>query len=210
MPSLDLERKAWHAGFRHVAGVDEAGRGPIAGPVVVATVILGTEWSLEHALDDSKKLTARQRESFFETIRKQALAYRILAIAPKKIDQLNILQATLFGMQRTIEQIRIPPDYVLVDGNKYPPTPVKGEAVVKGDQRSYSIAAASILAKVARDRIMKGYARIYPQWGFGKHKGYPTKAHRSAVDQFGLSPIHRRSFQCGTLPKPRPEQLDLF
>lgn len=206
-PNLELERQAEQAGYQTIAGVDEAGRGPIAGPVVVAAVILGNCWNLNHPLNDSKKLSSSVRGKLFQVIRQEALAYRIVAISPKVIDQLNILQATLFGMKRAIQELKICPQYVLVDGKQYPLIAIAGEAVVKGDGRSCSIAAASILAKVARDRIMEGFDRIYPFWGFRKHKGYPTPQHRKAIEQHSLSPIHRHSFQCHPIPM---KQQELF
>lgn len=205
-PSLSYEQKAWKNGHQLVAGVDEAGRGPLAGPVVVAAVILGPSWDETCPLNDSKKLSLAMRESLFDTIRKNVLAYRIVAISPKIVDRLNILQASLFGMERSVRELKTRPDYVLVDGNKYPSLDLPGEPIVKGDSLSMSIAAASILAKVARDRVMVGYNRVYPNWGFERHKGYPTVQHRNAVAEHGLSPIHRRSFRS----RPTSEQMSLL
>ncbi len=196
VPNLELEEQAWREGYNYVAGVDEAGRGPLAGPVLVAAVILGEQWNANHPLNDSKKLSAKRRDHLFDIIRQEALAYRIVAVSPKLIDQVNILQATLLGMKRTIDELKVHPDYVLVDGNQYPAVDVAGKFVVKGDARSKSIAAASILAKVARDRVMQGFSRIYPFWGFEQHKGYPTREHRQAIEKHGLCSIHRQSFQC--------------
>ncbi|MGK5093053.1 ribonuclease HII [Deltaproteobacteria bacterium TL4] len=206
LPSLEFENQALHLGFRWIAGLDEAGRGPLAGPVVVAAVILGPQWNQKHPLNDSKKLSELVRERLFDVIRKEACAYRIVAVSHLKIDELNILQATLGGMARAIREISVQPDYVLVDGNQFPPTSCAGQAIVRGDSRSMSIAAASILAKVSRDRIMKAYARLYPQWGFEQHKGYPTLSHRKAVAQYGTTPWHRRSFKV----HPISEQLHLW
>ena len=196
VPSLELEIQAWKRGYQHVAGVDEAGRGPIAGPVVIAAVILGEQWDCNHPLNDSKKLSAVLRDRLFDVIRQEALAYRIVSISPEKIDQINILQATLLGMKRVLKELKVHPHYVLADGNQYPPVDIEGQPVVKGDEKSYSIAAASILAKVTRDRIMTEFGRIYPEWGFEQHKGYATLQHRKAVETHGLSPIHRRTFRC--------------
>ena len=204
VPTLKHEESAVGRGFRNIAGVDEAGRGPLAGPVVVAAVILGKDWNAGHPLDDSKKLSLRKREQLFELICSEALAFKIVSISPQEIDRLNILQATLFGMYRCLTEIAAPPDYALVDGNQYPQTTVPGEAVVKGDARSKSIAAASILAKVTRDRLMVENAKRYPEWGFERHKGYPTKLHREAIAQHGLTPLHRRSF------KHKPLQISLL
>lgn len=196
-PNLELEKSAEAAGYQPIAGVDEAGRGPLAGPVVVSAVILGKAWNLQHPLNDSKKISKALREELFRVIRQEALSYRIVAISPKLIDQMNILQATLFGMKRALQELKVRPQYVLVDGNRLPCMDMAGEAVIKGDGRSCSIAAASILAKVARDRIMEGFGRVYPLWDFGQHKGYPTQKHRENIATHGLSPIHRHSFRCG-------------
>ncbi len=206
-PTLNLEEAAWNLGFKLVAGVDEAGRGPLAGPVVVAAVILGKDWKKEHALDDSKKLSEKKRNELFEVIQKEAVGFKIISISPSEIDKRNILQATLYGMARCIEEIEPKPDLSLIDGNQYPQTVMLCETVVKGDQISKSIAAASILAKVSRDRMMLEYADQFPEWGFEKHKGYPTKQHRLAISEFGLCPIHRRSFR--VKPVPKKQETDL-
>ena len=178
-----------------MAGVDEAGRGPLAGPVVVAAVVLPREWRPEAPLDDSKRMSPEAREKAYRAVRRVALGWRMTAVQPEEIDRLNILGATLAGMSRVVERLRPPPDYVLVDGNRLPPLTVPSEAVVKGDQRSLSVAAASVLAKVARDRIMVVYAARYPHWGFERHKGYGTAMHLAAIGRHGRSPIHRRSFK---------------
>lgn len=199
MAGFDLEAELWREGYRLVAGVDEAGRGPLAGPVVAAAVILPSQWPAgwpeTHRLDDSKRLSAGQRNALFETIRKHALAWRVRAIGPETIDRINILQATLLGMARAVAALDPAPDFVLVDGNQLPETAPPARAVVKGDRLSASIAAASILAKVARDRVMEAYHARYPQWDFARHKGYPTAAHREALLRHGPSPIHRVSFR---------------
>lgn len=200
-PTLELETAAQDRGFQQVAGVDEAGRGPLAGPVMVAAVILGKDWNAEHPLNDSKKLSSTKREQLFEVICSEALAFKIVSISAEEIDRLNILQATLHGMLRCLTEIEPAPDYALVDGNRFPQTTIRGEAVVKGDARSKSIAAASILAKVTRDRVMVENAKRYPEWHFEGHKGYPTKQHRAAIEKYGLSPLHRRSFRLKSLSK---------
>jgi ribonuclease HII len=174
--------------------------------VVVAAVILGQDWDTSHPLQDSKRIPEEERERLFPIIRKQAQAHRIIAVSPKAIDESNILQATLDGMSRSLRELHTPADYALVDGNRFPTMGLPGEAVVKGDSHSCSIAAASILAKVARDRIMRVYGQRYPEWGFEQHFGYPTPKHREAIQRHGLSPIHRRTFRW----KPRPAQLDLL
>ena len=200
-PTFELETAAQDRGFQQVAGVDEAGRGPLAGPVMVAAVILGKDWNAEHPLNDSKKLSSTKREQLFDVICSEALAFKIVSISAEEIDRLNILQATLHGMLRCLTEIEPAPDYALVDGNRFPQTTILGEAVVKGDARSKSIAAASILAKVTRDRVMVENAKRYPEWGFEGHKGYPTKKHRAAIEKYGLSPLHRRSFRLKSLSK---------
>ena len=194
-PTLELENTAFGRGFSKIAGVDEAGRGPLAGPVVVAAVILGKNWNTKFELNDSKQLHARKRQELYELICSKSLAFKIASVSPQEIDRLNILQATMVGMHRCSAEIDPAPDYLLVDGNRYPVTNIQGQAVVKGDCLSKSIAAASILAKVTRDMMMVEFGEKYPQWGFEKHMGYPTKQHREAIAEHGLSPIHRRSFK---------------
>jgi ribonuclease HII len=197
VPDLAREADLWRQGFRHVAGVDEAGRGPLAGPVVAAAVILPRDWPPAAELDDSKRLTPERREVLFETIRAGALAWRARVMAPAVIDRVNILQATLQGMALAVSALRPAADYVLVDGNRLPALEPPAEAIVRGDGRCCSIAAASIVAKVVRDRLMRVYGRRFPQWGFAQHKGYPTRAHLEALRRWGPSPIHRRSFRLG-------------
>lgn len=196
VPKFHLEKKQWDNGKLTVAGVDEAGRGPIAGPVVVAAVAFDpNQLPEEGSINDSKKLSPSQRLKCFEQICKQAKAYKIMIVSAEWIDQINILQATLMGMKRAVETLYIPADYVLVDGKQYPEIKTPGETVVKGDSISMSIAAASVLAKVTRDRIMQGYAQLYPEWQLDVHKGYPTKKHLNAIQKYGITPIHRRSFR---------------
>lgn len=202
MPDFGLEGELWRKGFHRVAGVDEAGRGPLAGPVVAAAVILPAEWEQAPRLDDSKRLTPAQREAAFEAITRSALAWRVRAVGPATIDRINILQATLLGMARAVSALDPGADYVLVDGNRLPELGLPCRAVVQGDRRSNSIAAASILAKVVRDRVMAVYASRYPHWDFARHKGYPTLAHREALRRFGPSPIHRASFKVKGVPWP--------
>ena len=203
-PTLELENAAYSRGFRKIAGIDEAGRGPLAGPVVVAAVILGRNWNTTFELNDSKQLTAKKRQVLYDLICSEASAYKVVSVSPQEIDRLNILQATMFGMQLCSDEIDPSPDFLLVDGNRYPVTNIQGQAVVKGDCLSKSIAAASILAKVTRDRKMVEFGKEYPHWGFERHKGYPTREHREAIAEYGLSPIHRRSFG------PKTEQMSLL
>ena len=181
------------AEFGTVCGIDEAGRSPLAGDVFAAAVILD-EGTVIEGINDSKKLTEKKRELLFDEIREKARAYCIARASVAEIEELNILQADFRAMERAYQGLGIPADIVLVDGNQLPEISARMRYVIKGDANSASIAAASILAKVARDRYMKQMAEIYPQYGFDKHKGYGTKAHYAAVEEFGLCEIHRKSF----------------
>ncbi len=175
------------------AGVDEVGRGPLCGDVVTAAVILDSENPIA-GLNDSKKLTEKRREALFDEIQKKALSFCIARASVAEIDDINILQASLLAMHRAVAGLSIQPEYVLVDGNKVPKWPYKAEAVVKGDSRVPAIAAASILAKVTRDREMVALDSVYPGYGIAGHKGYPTKVHMEALQRLGVTPIHRRSY----------------
>ncbi len=188
------EVQARRDGARHVAGVDEVGRGPLAGPVVAAAVILPVDFRPD-GINDSKKLSARQRAQAFKRICQQASAIGLGVIDAEIIDRINILQASLLAMATAIDQLDPQPDYLLVDGNQPVKRPIPQMTLTRGDSRSISIAAASIVAKVARDRLMMDYHRHYPAYGFDRHKGYPTRAHREAVQALGGCPIHRRSFR---------------
>ncbi len=176
-----------------LAGVDEVGRGPLAGDVVTAAVILDPQKKIA-GLNDSKKLSEKKRNSLFEEIKEKALAYSIARCSVAEIDEINILQASLLAMKRAVEVLCIQPEHVLVDGNYIPNWTYSAEAVVRGDARVECIAAASILAKVTRDREMVAFDAIYPGFGFAKHKGYPTQWHRDALKKLGITPIHRRSY----------------
>ncbi|MCA0176298.1 MAG: ribonuclease HII [Proteobacteria bacterium] len=176
-----------------VAGVDEAGRGPLAGPVVAAAVILDPARPIA-GLADSKRLSARRRERLFDLIRDQALCCCIAEASAEEIDHLNILQATLLAMQRAVAGLRLPPRRVLVDGNRVPVLPMPAEAIVGGDAKVVAISAASILAKVHRDRLCETMHAAHPGYGFAAHKGYPTAAHLAALRALGATPLHRRSF----------------
>lgn len=188
------EQNAVNAGYKVVCGIDEAGRGPLAGPVHAAAVILPIGLEIE-GLNDSKKLTEKKREQLFDIICEKAIDYSIGIATEKEIDEINILNATFLAMHRAVEGLKNKPDYALIDGNQYPKIPfVTEETVVKGDAKSMSIAAASILAKVSRDRFMLEKAKEYPEYCFEKHKGYGTKAHYEAIKEFGPSPIHRKTF----------------
>ena len=176
------------------AGVDEAGRGPLCGPVCVAACILDPENPV-FGINDSKKLTEKKREALFDEIIEKALAYKIVFITPQEIDERNILWATMDGMAQAVAGLEITPDYALIDGNRCPPGLIQlAEAVVKGDANSAYIAAASILAKVSRDRYMLELDKQYPQYQLAKHKGYPTKLHYELIAQYGIQPFYRRSF----------------
>ena len=181
-------------GFRLVAGVDEVGRGPLAGPVVAAAVILPENTSLP-GVTDSKKVTPRRREELAALIRARAVAVSVGCAEPDEIDCTDILRATFSAMLRAIQSLKVPPDFVLLDGPYTLPLAVPQRGVIGGDARSLSIAAASIIAKVHRDRLMDDYHSLYPAYGFHRHKGYPTVEHREALRRFGPCPIHRRSFQ---------------
>lgn len=194
MPDFSYEIEAKSKGYNLVCGVDEAGRGPLAGPVCAAAVILPENCEIE-GLNDSKKISEKKREMLFDIIIEKALAYSIAYGTLEEIEEYNILQATYIAMNRAIENLSIKPDFALIDGNRVPKDiSVECETVVKGDSKSYSIAAASILAKVTRDRLMLEYDKKYPQYLFAQHKGYGTKAHYDAIKQHGVCEIHRLSF----------------
>jgi len=176
-----------------LAGVDEAGRGPLVGNVVAAAVILDPENAID-GLNDSKKLSARRREQLADQVRDRAIAWSVVSIDAEQIDRINILQATMLAMQQAVEQLTVPPQHVFIDGNRCPQINVPATAIVKGDARVAEISAASILAKVERDAQMLALHETYPQYGFDKHKGYPTKAHFAALAEHGPCPEHRRSY----------------
>ena len=192
MPSYEIEELYYSQGLT-VAGTDEAGRGPLAGPVFAAAVILPQGLYIP-GLDDSKKISEKKRDALFDIIRKEALSYGIAYATVEEIDSLNILNASQLAMRRAVAMIDPTPDAVLVDGNVARDFPMHARTVVKGDSISMSIAAASILAKVSRDRVCLELDREYPQYQLSKHKGYPTKLHMELVRQYGPSPIHRKTF----------------
>lgn len=190
---FEHERAAAAKGWRHICGVDEAGRGPLAGPVYAAAVILPDGPVIE-GLNDSKKLTEKKREALFDVICEQAVAYSIASASVKEIDEINILQATFLAMRRAVEGLPVKADYAIIDGNRMPPLDIEGETLIKGDALSPSVAAASILAKVSRDRYMYELDRELPQYQFAKHKGYGTKLHYEMITEFGASEHHRVTF----------------
>ena len=190
---FSFETEAMAQGYGIVCGTDEAGRGPLAGSVYAAAVILPLGYEIE-GLNDSKKLTEKKREKLFDIIVRDAISYGIAEATAKEIDELNILNASLLAMRRAIAMLDPKPDFVLVDGNQTRGFTIPARAIVKGDALSPSIAAASILAKVSRDRSCLELDRLYPEYGFAKHKGYPTKDHYEAIRLHGITPEHRRSF----------------
>ena len=188
-----FENEAKAEGFSVICGVDEAGRGPLAGPVCAAAVILPDGLIID-GLNDSKKLTEKKREALYDVIKENAVAYSIAMADEKEIDEINILQATFLAMKRAVDGLDVKPDFVLVDGNRDPKLGIPTKTVIKGDALSASIAAASVLAKVTRDRFMLENSEKYPEYEFPKHKGYGTKLHYEMIEKYGISPVHRRSF----------------
>ena len=196
---LARERALWSAGIERVAGVDEAGVGPLAGPLVAAAVVFPPGAGIR-GVDDSKKLTPERRAVLVEEIRAVAIACAVAVVEPHEIDRINVYRATLAAMGRALDALSCRPQHVLVDARRIPTCDLPQEAIVKGDARCHAIAAASILAKTTRDALMLRYEEEYPGYGFGAHKGYPTESHRDAIRKLGPCPIHRRSFTL--LPPP--------
>ena len=190
---IEYEQNAELKGYKAICGVDEAGRGPLAGPVCAAAVILPPNTIID-GVNDSKKLTEKKREALFDVIKETAVSYCIAYASVEEIESINILNATMIAMKRAVEGLDVKADYAMIDGNKMPPLDIDGETIVKGDAKSMSIACASILAKVSRDRLLYEYAKEYPQYQFDKHKGYGTAAHREAIIKYGPCPYHRMSF----------------
>jgi ribonuclease HII len=193
-PDYELERTERLLLAGHIAGVDEAGRGPLAGPVVAAAVILNPD-DIPSGIDDSKRLTPEKREELFAAIARSALAFGIAIADVALIDRINILQATMWAMAKAVRELTVRPRLVLVDGNRLPKLRVEARAVIGGDRLCVSIAAASIMAKVTRDRLMADLASHYPGYGFERHKGYATRSHRDAIFRLGPTPHHRKSFR---------------
>ncbi|HCM1036712.1 TPA: ribonuclease HII [Vibrio parahaemolyticus] len=191
---VELPPFEYPQGYQLIAGVDEVGRGPLVGDVVTAAVILDPNNPIE-GLNDSKKLSEKKRLALLPEIKEKALAWAVGCCSPEEIDELNILQATMVAMQRAIAGLKVQPDLALIDGNRCPELPMDSQAVVKGDLRVAEISAASIIAKVVRDQEMEELDKQYPQFGFAKHKGYPTKAHFEAIEQHGVISEHRKSFK---------------
>ncbi|MDY4085677.1 MAG: ribonuclease HII [Ruminococcus bromii] len=190
---LEYEIEAKSKGYKAVCGVDEAGRGPLAGPVCAAAVIL-PENTIIDGVNDSKKLSEKKREALFDVIKSSARSYCIAYATVEEIESMNILNATMLAMKRAVEGLDVKADYAMIDGNRLPDLNIDSEFIIKGDAKSMSIAAASILAKVSRDRLLREYAKEYPEYQFDKHKGYGTKAHIEALKKYGPCPYHRMSF----------------
>lgn len=193
MPDYSFELAARDAGYRHVCGIDEAGRGPLSGPVVAAACVLepGTEIP---GLNDSKKLTPKKRDLLYDLVIERATDFAVGFATPEEVDSINILNATMLAMRRAIAALKVSADYALVDGNSIRDYPIPARAIIKGDSLSMSVAAASILAKVTRDRLCLEDDRQYPMYGFAKHKGYGTAEHIAALRTYGPCPIHRKTF----------------
>ncbi len=193
MVDYELEAQAASEGFKVICGIDEAGRGPLCGPVCAAAVVLPENCEIP-GLNDSKKISEKKREALFDIIREKAISYNVVMIDEKIIDEINILQATFLAMRTAVEGLSVKADMALIDGNGKPGLDICERTVIKGDAKSVSIAAASILAKVTRDRYMLEMDKEYPEYQFAKHKGYGTKLHYEMIEKYGICPIHRRSF----------------
>ncbi|MBR3790024.1 MAG: ribonuclease HII [Clostridia bacterium] len=193
MLDYSYEITAHEKGYKVVCGIDEAGRGPLAGPVFAAAVILPENYS-HPVLNDSKKLSEKKRDAVYDDIIKDALSYSVGIATEEEIDEINILNATFLAMKRAVEGLNVKPDFAYIDGNQYPKTGITEEAIVKGDGKCISVAAASIIAKVSRDRFMLEIDKQYPEYQFSKHKGYGTKLHYEMIEKYGVSKVHRRTF----------------
>jgi len=207
----EFEYRAYQEGFQTIAGRDEVGRGPLAGPVAAAAVILPQDFFLE-GVDDSKRLSDKKRRKLVDDIKKEAVSWAVALLSPQYIDRENILQASREAMRLAVQALRPAPDFLLVDAIKIPDLPIQQLPIIKGDSLSVSIACASIIAKVERDETMLAYDRLYPQYGLGKHKGYATREHLLALQEFGPCPLHRRSFEPvkSMLKSSAGEQITLF
>lgn len=190
----EIEKELYQKGFKNICGIDEAGRGPLAGPVVIAGVIMPQDSMIE-GVNDSKKVSEKKREKLYDIILEEAISYSVAIVGQDVIDEINILNATKQGVTEVVDGLDVKPDLILVDALEHINTKgIPYEPIIKGDAKCYNIAAASIIAKVTRDRIMREWDEIYPQYGFINHKGYGTAKHIAAIKEYGLCPIHRRSF----------------
>jgi ribonuclease HII len=203
MKNKEFDISFYNQSVKIIAGIDEAGRGPLAGPVVAAAVIFEPGVVIPE-IDDSKKISEKKREELFDKIIDQSVSYGIAEVSVEKIEEINILQSSLMAMRLAAGKLNVKPDLLLIDGNKSFASKVKVQTIVKGDSKSFSIGAASILAKVWRDRLMRAYAEKYPEYGWEKNKGYGTKAHIEAIKKYGVTPLHRKKF----LRKILEENLD--
>jgi ribonuclease HII len=201
--TLAIEQQYWSQGLTRIAGVDEAGRGPLAGPVVAAAVLFPVGHSIE-GVDDSKKLTPKKREELLALIERDAVSIGIGVVDHETIDKVNILQASILAMRLAVEKLLPAPEFVLADGNSFQHDVIRFQNLIDGDARCFSIAAASIVAKVTRDRLMDEYDKLYPRYGFARHKGYCTREHVDVIKQIGFCEIHRKSFKLANL-----DQLEL-
>ncbi len=190
---FSYENEAYSKGYAYVCGIDEAGRGPLAGPVYAAAVILPKDYSHE-ILNDSKKLSEKRREQVFEDIVRDCVSFAVAAATESEIDEINILNASFLAMKRAVLGLSLKPDFAYVDGDKLPHTGIKEEAIIKGDAKCMSVAAASVIAKVSRDRHMLELAEKYPEYRFDRHKGYGTALHYQMIEKYGISPVHRKTF----------------
>ncbi len=190
---LSIENQLWESGYSAIAGIDEVGRGPLAGPVYACSVIFPKNF-INEEVRDSKLLTEKKRQELFPILKNAAISWAFGTASPTEIDELNILQATFLAMRRSIEKLKIKPDYILVDGNMLPKTQYPGKNIIGGDDKSFTIAAASIIAKESRDAFMIDLDKKYPYYKFDKNKGYGTKEHIQAIKEFGISPMHRKFF----------------
>lgn len=190
---LKYEKKFWQQGFNNIAGIDEAGRGPLAGPVYACAILFKKEFIISE-VQDSKKLSEKKREYLFEVIKENLISYAIGTASEKEIDSINIRQATFLAMQRAIEGLSVKPDYLLIDGFDLPDSHIPSKGIIKGDDQSFTIAAASIMAKVTRDAFMKDLDKKFPDYKFARNKGYGTKEHIEAIKKYGITPVHRKSF----------------
>ncbi len=209
MSKIDFDNSFRRNGITLLAGVDEAGRGPLAGPVVAAAVIFNKKTIIKE-VDDSKKITEKRREELFDKIISESLAYGIAVIGVEKIEEINILQSALTAMKIAVSKMSVKPEIILVDGNKLFPSDVPAKAIVKGDGKSFSIGAASILAKVWRDRLMVKAAEEYPEYGWERNKGYGTKEHIEAIKKYGITPFHRKKFLRKIFNVESVEQISLM
>ena len=209
MKNKEFDISFYNQNVKIIAGIDEAGRGPLAGPVVAAAVIFDRDVEIPE-IDDSKKITEKKREKLFEIIIQKSVSYGIAEVSVEKIEEINILQSSLMAMKLAVGKLDVQPDLLLIDGNKSFYSEIKTLTIVKGDSKSFSIGAASILAKVSRDRLMRAYAEKYPEYGWERNKGYGTKSHIEAIKKYGVTPLHRKKFLRKILEENLEEKFNLL